>query len=88
MFPDGMNMLNMPSDLAACLDHAYRILSWMENLPEDEMPDRWMWHLDWEIDAHFDVVKAKREAKHDLSPGESEEELDWEQNSFASRFKD
>lgn len=46
------------------LSHALFILSMQENMPADEMPPRWMWHLDWEIETHMKLLKSKREAKY------------------------
>lgn len=61
LWPGGMNPNNVPSDLFYAVEHALRILSWQENLLPEEMPPQWMWHLDWEIEAWFDKIKAKRE---------------------------
>ena len=36
------------------------ILAWQENLPEDEMPPRWMWTLPDELNRHFRDVRARR----------------------------
>ncbi|QBQ74875.1 hypothetical protein [Caudovirales GX15bay] len=36
------------------------ILLWHQNLPESDLPPRWMWHLDEELERHFDRVKARR----------------------------
>lgn len=47
------------------IGHANMILSWEENLAEDEMPPRWMWHLPWEIKAHMEKVVSDRKAKYE-----------------------
>lgn len=39
------------------------ILSWQENLSEDEIPPEWMWPLDHELVLWFDEVKRKRDEK-------------------------
>jgi hypothetical protein len=45
-----------------------------------------MWHLDWELDAHFAIVKRKRDEKYGVSShGEGSD--DWEDNDLAARFK-
>ena len=56
------------------------------------MPPKWMWHLDWELETHFEIIKSKREVKYGSSEFENDEEyadpssnLD---NAFASRFFD
>lgn len=40
------------------------ILSWQENLPEEETPPEWMWSLDHELVAWFEEVKEKRREKY------------------------
>lgn len=51
------------------VDHAQTIQFWRENLPREEMPPRWMWHLDHELEAWFERVEADREAKHERGGG-------------------
>ena len=58
----------------------------MENLPTDEMPAAWKWHLDWEIEAHFEQVKIEREKKYGPKNDSSTEEADMDENLLASRF--
>jgi hypothetical protein len=89
LLPSGCNIEAVPHDLHLALEHAYKILNWQENLSDDEMPPRWMWHLDWELEAHFATVRRKRDEKFgtsDSSAGGEPEDL-WEENSLASRFK-
>jgi hypothetical protein len=71
------------------IDHALRILSWQENLAEDEMPEHWKWHLDHELDTHFKIMKQKREEKYSSgsSSQSSSDPADWEENAYAARFK-
>jgi hypothetical protein len=40
------------------------IVSWQENLPDEEMPPEWMWPLDHELVLWFDEVKRKRDEKY------------------------
>lgn len=54
----------MPADLSLAIDHAHRIIMWQENLPQEEMPARWMWHLEWELDEWFENVDQKRKEKY------------------------
>jgi hypothetical protein len=42
------------------VNHAHVILSWQENLGEDEIPPEWMWPLDEELESWFDEVKESR----------------------------
>lgn len=90
IYPEGTTVESVPHDFHSAVDHALRILSWQENLPSDEMPPRWMWCLDWEIDKHFEVVESRRKTKYGTSSN-GDEELDdsmWEDNVYAARFKD
>jgi hypothetical protein len=71
------------------VDHALRILSWLENLPSDEMPPSWMWCLDWEIESHFKTVDAQRKVKYgESSEADEDPDAQWEENVYATRFKD
>lgn len=59
--------------------HANLILSWEENLSDDEMPPRWMWHLPWELKRHMKRVTAAREAKLNRgNNGDAPEGESWE----------
>ena len=35
-----------------------------ENFAADEMPEKWKWHLPWEMKAHMERVTAARAAKY------------------------
>mgnify|MGYP001011378439 len=61
------------------------ILSWQENLPSDEMPPYWMWHLDWEIEDWFRKVQRKRDAKYGTVRDEEVEE-EYEENDLFDDF--
>ena len=64
------------------------ILNWMENLPSDEMPDHWKWHLDWEIASHFEKVKEDRDRKYGTNKSSSDSGTEqYEENAYATRFK-
>lgn len=68
------------------MNHALLILSWQENLPSDEMPPYWMWHLDWEIEEWFTKVQRKRDAKYGHVPQDNAEE-EYEENALFDDFK-
>jgi hypothetical protein len=38
---------------------------WQENLPNKEMPPKWMWALDDELTRHFDWVQRQRDDPND-----------------------
>jgi hypothetical protein len=46
------------------VEHAHQILDWQENLTSDEVPPRWMWHLDHELDIWFTRIKRDREERY------------------------
>lgn len=86
-------MADLPVDFFAAYEQATRILSWQENLTEDEVPPRWMWHLDWELDAWFLDVKKRRDERFGNKPEEGYENTPesvavWEDNEYSSRFFD
>lgn len=43
------------------------IVSWQENLADEEVPPEWMWALDHELIGWFDEVKRKRDEKYGRS---------------------
>jgi len=38
---------------------------WQENLPSKEIPPRWMWALDDELNRHFEWVRKQRDDPDD-----------------------
>jgi hypothetical protein len=90
IYPEINNITTMPHDLHSAVEHALRIISWQENLSSDEMPPRWMWNLDWEIDAHFERVDSARKTKYGITDSSVEEDDNtmWEENVYSARFKD
>lgn len=83
LWPEGTTVETAPADFVSALNHAIRINQWQENLPSDETPPRWMWHLDWELEDFFLDLDAKRQQKY----GSAEESTAMEENEYASRFK-
>lgn len=61
----------VPADLMLAIEHAHRIISWRENLMEDEMPPAWMWHLEKELDSWFKEVEEKRKNRSNSSSDDS-----------------
>lgn len=47
------------------VSHALQIVHWQENLAGDDMPPRWMWHLDDALNDHFSAVQFRRDAERD-----------------------
>lgn len=61
------------------------IVSWQENLPEDEIPPEWMWPLDYELEQWFENVKRKREDKYGRSDDDDRDEVPMMSNQLAAR---
>lgn len=63
-------MEDIPADIMNVINHALLIISWQENLPSEEIPKYWMWHLDWEIEEWFKKVKIERDIKYGTQTAE------------------
>ena len=78
--------MSAPAEFVDALDHALTILAWQENLTSDEMPPMWMWHLDWELNDWFKIVKQKRDEKFGLDSS-SQNDNDYEENDLFDEMK-
>lgn len=91
LLPPNSTIQDIPHDLHSAIEHAYRILNWQENLEEKEMPESWMWHLEWELEAHFEHVATERKLRYGgggSSSDDAEEPMGgYDENVYASRFK-
>ena len=72
-------------DLLRAVQHAERIISWQENLIEEEMPPVWMWPFEDRLSVWFEQVKAKRESG--VSNSDSSDDSSMLTNEFAERFR-
>jgi hypothetical protein len=79
-----MSVEEIPTDLSVALSHALRILSWQENLTQDEMPPPWMWPLEWELEIYFEDLQREREQKY--SGRSDEPEYEMMTNELADEF--
>lgn len=77
----------MPADLTSAIEHAMTILSWQENLIADEMPPRWMWHLDAELELWFEEVEDKRNSNTGGSSASDDEWAPMMDNQLSPRAK-
>jgi hypothetical protein len=84
LWPQGTTIESAPADFIVALDQAITITNWLDNLSSDELPPRWMWHLDWELEIHFEKVKAERDKKYGLNTTQGD---DWVENEYAARFR-
>ena len=65
------------------IEHAHLIISWQENLGEDEMPPQWMWTLDQQLNEWFEEVDSRRKEKYGGGGGDSDESSPMMQNELA-----
>lgn len=86
MWPKGTNFETAPADLALAINHSILICSWRENLPSDEMPPRWMWHLDWELEKWFKEVSKKRDEKYGTQDSSDDSDNVFEENELFEDF--
>lgn len=86
LWPALTSVEDLPLDLSISIDQSLKILSWHEGtLAEDEIPPRWMWPLDWELEDWFKDLKLRRGGSDDEMDHYEEETRD--DNEFAARFK-
>lgn len=52
----------------AAFSHAGMILGWQEHLSSDEMPPRWMWELEEDLQRHFEELADARRSGRDFTP--------------------
>ena len=52
------------------------ILDWLENLPKEDRPPQWMWHLDEKLIEWFEEVDRKREARFGSNGGREMPEME------------
>ncbi len=64
-WPDGIETASdLPWTFIDAWSFASRIMSWYENLDDDEMPPRRIWQDQRMLAKHFEQLKAKRKAKY------------------------
>lgn len=63
----------MPAEFNAVVNWAMLIVLWQENLPEDEMPPRWMWALDDELNDYFEKLKEARKRKFGIGDDDQDD---------------
>ena len=62
--------------MVEAITEGLRVLSWYENLPEDEQPPRHVWHSDKRLANWFEDVDRKRKAKTGGKHSSSYEDAD------------
>jgi hypothetical protein len=64
LFPSGIDsVMDAPADLMLAIEHCNSVLSWRENLANDEIPPRWMWPFVEDINEWFEVIQMNRDEK-------------------------
>lgn len=77
---------DVPWEFTYVLNHALRILNWQENLVDDEVPPKWMWLFEDELEKWFKEVDRARKEK--FGRGDDEEpEGGYMYNEEAERFR-
>jgi hypothetical protein len=54
----------VPSDLMTAIEFANTCLSWQSNLTSEEIPPRWMWPFNDEMEEWFEEVDFQRKQKY------------------------
>ena len=57
-------ILDTPHDVVVAVNAALTVLSWFENLPEDEQPPRTIWWSEDLLEEWFKDVKERRDRKY------------------------
>lgn len=74
LWPKGcVNVEDIPWELSVAIQHAYRVLSWQENLTEDEMPPVYMWPFEEALELHFERVDRARKDKYGSGSGDEDD---------------
>jgi hypothetical protein len=66
------------------IDHATNVNSWYENCSPSEMPPRWMWPFDDEVNQWFEEVQLARQAG---SPGPDADSESMVVNEYANDLR-
>lgn len=77
--PDCRSVEDVPADLVIAIDQANSILIWHENLIKEEIPPRWMWHLDWELEVWWMEIERARKNSKEV---DTREEYDYVKNEL------
>ena len=81
---------DVPSDFTFVLTHALRVLSWQENLLEEERPPEWMWSFEDELEIWFEEVDRARKEKYETGTDRNGDEYPqggYMYNEEAERFR-
>lgn len=77
LFPEGIgHLLDLPYRLFDAIQRALMILSWPENLAEDEQPPQRIWDDNERLNEWFANVKQKRKQEAETRSGEWNHHID------------
>jgi len=65
------------------LAFANSVINWQKNLPEDEMPPRWMWPFSDELEEHFKEIKIARKQKSNKNDSDDSVSSNMIENEYA-----
>lgn len=84
----GDNVFDAPWDMVAAINHALTVLSWFENLPQEEQPPRHIWWSGDLVNEWFDNVRVKRSASSGRKTAyELADDVPMDANSFAEDLR-
>lgn len=72
----------VPVDLLRAIGHANKILSWYENMSDDDIPPEWMWVFDELLEEWFDDIRKARTS--DTGPTVKHTEVPMMENELAT----
>lgn len=85
------NILDTPHDLVLAVNTALTVLSWFENLPEDEQPPRTIWWSEELLEEWFDGIRERRNKKYGVgrpkTPYDDAEDVPMTRNELAEQFR-
>ena len=86
-FPDGVQ--NGTYDVLLALNYGLMVLSWYENLPDEEQPPREIWWSEELLDEWFEKVKVERGSgrKKKRSPYEEADDAPMSENEYATGLR-
>lgn len=89
LWPEGVTSVEqVPDALTNAINHAVRIISWMENYTDEETPPKWMWHLEHELEPWFaEVKRVKNQQNSSSGYEEAKEEGEYMSNEFTAGLR-
>lgn len=64
------------------IEHAHRICDWQENMVSEEIPPKWMWCFEEELEIWFEEVDQQRKARFGGGESRGDENVPMMQNEM------